>query len=123
MYYTSYYGNMNKIDRTKYTLASISFQKPDFCDENVLDCSFLGPWKDLLDGYKNGTISEKEYAEQYLDNLKRAWPGLSNWFLINNASKDIVFLCYEKPSEFCHRHLLAQFLEEQGFECKELQLD
>ena len=66
MYYTSYFGNMNKIDRTKYTLASISFQKPDFCDENVLDCSFLGPWKDLLDGYKNGTISEKEYADQYL---------------------------------------------------------
>ena len=122
MYYTSYYGNMNKIDRTKYTLASVSFQKPDFCDENVLDCSFLGPWKDLLDGYKNGTISEKEYADQYLDNLKRLWPGLSNWFLIN-APKDIVFLCYEKPSEFCHRHLLAQFLEEQGFECKELQLD
>ena len=123
MYYTSYFGNMNKIDRTKYILASVSFQKPDFCDENVLDCSFLGPWKDLLDDYKNGTISEKEYADQYLDNLKRVWPGLSNWFLINNASKDIVFLCYEKPSEFCHRHLLAQFLEEQGFECKELQLD
>ena len=122
MYYTSYFGNMNKIDRTKYVLASISFQKPDFCDENVLDCSFLGPWKDLLDDYKNGTISEKEYADQYLDNLKRLWPGLSNWFLIN-APKDIVFLCYEKPSEFCHRHLLAQFLEEQGFECKELQLD
>ena len=122
MYYTSYYGNMNKIDRTKYVLASISFQKPDFCDKNVLDCSFLGPWKDLLDGYKNGTISEKEYADQYLDNLKRLWPGLSNWFLIN-APKDIVFLCYEKPSEFCHRHLLAQFLKEQGFECKELQLD
>lgn len=122
MYYTSYYGNMNKIDRTKYILASISFQKPDFCDENVLDCSFLGPWKDLLNDYKNGTISEKEYADQYLDNLKRLWPGLSNWFLIN-APKDIVFLCYEKPSEFCHRHLLAQFLEEQGFECKELPLD
>ena len=122
MYYTSYYGNMNKIDRTKYVLASISFQKPDFCDKNVLDCSFLGPWKDLLYGYKNGTISKKEYADQYLDNLKRLWPGLSNWFLIN-APKDIVFLCYEKPSEFCHRHLLAQFLEEQGFECKELPLD
>ena len=122
MYYTSYYGNMNKIDRKKYVLASISFQKPDFCGKNVLDCSFLDPWKDLLDGYKNGTISEKEYADQYLDNLKRLWPGLSNWFLIN-APKDIVFLCYEKPSEFCHRHLLAQFLEEQGFECKELQLD
>lgn len=121
MYYTSYYAKINKIDRSMYTLAAISYRKPDFCDESVLDCSFLGPWKDLLDGYKNGTISEKEYTDQYLENLRRCWPGISSWFLAN-AAKNIVFLCYEKPSSFCHRHLLAQFLEEQGFDCKELSL-
>lgn len=120
MYYTSYFGKMNKIDRTKYVLASISRQKPYFCDEKVLDCSFLGPWKELLDGYKSGKVSEEEYTRQYLDNLSLCWPAWSNWFLAN-ANRNIVFLCYEKPPKFCHRHLLADFLNEKGYACKELE--
>lgn len=32
---------------------------------------------------------------------------------------NIVLLCYEKPTDFCHRHLVAQWLIENGFECKE----
>ena len=27
--------------------------------------------------------------------------------------KDVVLLCYEKRGDFCHRHLLAKFLEEK----------
>ena len=27
-----------------------------------------------------------------------------------NQYNDIVLLCYEKPTEFCHRHLLANYL-------------
>lgn len=36
-------------------------------------------------------------------------------------SKDyhIVLLCYEKTGEFCHRHLVADWLNKNGVECKE----
>lgn len=33
--------------------------------------------------------------------------------------RDVYFLCYEKPGDFCHRYLLANFLMENGIECRE----
>ena len=31
----------------------------------------------------------------------------------------IALVCYEKPSEFCHRHLVSDWLNAAGFECEE----
>lgn len=36
-----------------------------------------------------------------------------------NCAPHIILLCYEKPTDFCHRHLVAQWLIENGFECQE----
>ena len=33
----------------------------------------------------------------------------------------IALICYEKPSDFCHRHLVADWLNKNGVECKELE--
>lgn len=33
---------------------------------------------------------------------------------------DIALICYEKPSDFCHRHLVAQWLRDNGFGCSEM---
>lgn len=34
------------------------------------------------------------------------------WY--NNKNFDIVLLCYEKPDEFCHRHLVAEWFNRNG---------
>jgi uncharacterized protein (DUF488 family) len=34
--------------------------------------------------------------------------------------KDIVLLCYEKPEDFCHRHIVQEFLNENGFKTSEV---
>ena len=31
----------------------------------------------------------------------------------------IALVCYEKPSDFCHRHLVAEWFRNYGVECKE----
>ena len=44
------------------------------------------------------------------------------WYYHNihrDKDRHIVLLCYEKPDDFCHRHLVAEWLTESGFECKE----
>lgn len=33
-----------------------------------------------------------------------------------------VLLCYEKSGEFCHRHLIAEWLRENNIKCEELTL-
>lgn len=37
----------------------------------------------------------------------------------NNPDWHIALICYEKPEEFCHRHLVAKWLNENGFGCTE----
>ena len=37
----------------------------------------------------------------------------------DSIGKTICLVCYEKPSDFCHRHLVADWLNKNGFECKE----
>jgi len=47
---------------------------------------------------------------------------------ISNGS-DVALCCYEKPMDFCHRHILAKWLTKQTgievkeFEDKKIQLD
>ena len=36
-------------------------------------------------------------------------------------SKDICLICYEKPNDFCHRHLVSNWLNNNGIKCKEWQ--
>lgn len=33
--------------------------------------------------------------------------------------KHICLICYEKPMDFCHRHLVAKWLNDNNFKCKE----
>lgn len=33
--------------------------------------------------------------------------------------KDVALVCYEKPDDFCHRHLVADWLNEAGYDVKE----
>ena len=34
-------------------------------------------------------------------------------------NKSIALICYEKPEDFCHRHLVAKWFSENGVNCKE----
>ena len=40
-----------------------------------------------------------------------------------NYSPEIVLVCYEKPTDFCHRHLVADWLNEYGYDVQELILN
>lgn len=37
----------------------------------------------------------------------------------NVGENDIALICYEKPADFCHRHLVAEWLSQNGFKCEE----
>ena len=37
----------------------------------------------------------------------------------NTSDYHICLVCYEKPSDFSHRHLVADWLNENGFKCEE----
>jgi hypothetical protein len=54
-----------------------------------------------------------EFQKQVL--LKTAKQGLLK------LRDGMVLLCYEKPNQFCHRHLIAEWLRSRGIEAEEWQ--
>lgn len=37
----------------------------------------------------------------------------------NDDKFHLALVCYEKPDDFCHRHLVAEWLSQHGFPCAE----
>jgi len=83
-------------------------------------------WDSCVEPYKKGLITEDMYEERYLHQLDMNGEAILKGVdaLLSHAEKmgrRLVLLCYEKPSDFCHRHILARWLERRGFRVKELE--
>lgn len=68
----------------------------------------LYPPQDLLDNYKRGTISQEEYTRQY---NSRVLATLDPYDVIDILGEDAILLCWEGQEKFCHRRLVAKWLE------------
>lgn len=119
--YTSYYNNWKQLDATrKYVPVRISASAPKgfpFC-ESIPE---VYPTWDLLSRYKQGLIDDSVYTKEYLEQLnavnRQDILARLSQIAQKHQNKDIVLLCWEGKDKFCHRHLLADWLD---CEAKEL---
>jgi len=77
---------------------------------------FLAPPWPLVHGYKDGHISEDSFTVQYKHHLD----GLGKYAVIDleydvkrAGDGNIVYLCWEPYGEFCHRHILVDWMIEK----------
>lgn len=86
---------------------SISRKPPSwFKGEQLL---ILAPTWDMVMGIKKGEIDEEEYTRQYVKILSEIDHDWNRFF---NELKDPTYLlCYESPFDFCHRRILAEWLD------------
>lgn len=71
----------------------------------------LSPSSDLLNRYKAGLIDEETYTKEFNNYLESLDPKEIESDLMELTEGDIgVLLCYEKSTDFCHRHLVAKWL-------------
>ena len=112
--FTSYYANINKI-RDKYPdykFISISIYPPKGITVDYHE-PLLAPSNDILFSYKDNPNEElyvKDFNELHqIEDYKNALINISN-----NVGKgqNIVLLCYEIPTDFCHRHIVSSKLKE-----------
>jgi uncharacterized protein YeaO (DUF488 family) len=69
----------------------------------------LAPSKILLKAWNYHELTEEEYTERfYQENLSKTTPEK----VLKDLGEEAVLLCYEKPGQFCHRRLVAGWLEE-----------
>ena len=70
----------------------------------------LAPTWAIVKDYKDKRTNIKQYTTQYLDLLQ------SRNVSPLKVAEDLhgrIMLCYEKPTDFCHRHLVAFWLEHE----------
>jgi uncharacterized protein YeaO (DUF488 family) len=105
----SFFAYNNRDDYYRVSIAN-SYPKGMMVD---YEWNMVKPGWDLVKTYKDGDISVQEYAIGY-HHLLRGDINLLGVSLDGirhlAGSKPIVFLCWEREGEFCHRHLLMDFL-------------
>lgn len=118
--YTSYFANLKNLEKEDIFPIGICCYPPKWF--NGPNLGAIAPTPDILEKCKS---SHAEYEKRYKTEVLSIFKDIN--ILINRISyisggKDVALCCYEKPSDFCHRHIVAKWLEEQtGIEVKEFE--
>lgn len=92
----------------------IAYKRPHFWQG--LMYTALGPSEQLLHAYKAGRVNERGYTRQFVAQLDKLDADIIVQDLARLAgSETFTLVCYEKPSSFCHRHLVARWLARYGY--------
>ena len=115
--YTSYFANLRNLPSDVYPI-SIARKTPKWF--TGLSIKVLAPSFRLLNQYHSDGDTDrytKDYNDEVLTFLYA--PKLVQFLNVRSGGKDVVLLCYEAPDKFCHRHLVSDWLNRNGFKCQE----
>lgn len=113
MIYTGYYAKLNSYKNLGLEPIAISGKRPDFYEG--LYYPDFAPRYWMYQKWKNKEITNEGYAQEYkayLDTLDKEEIMKDFEPYMNDPKKHVILLCYEKPHDFCHRHVLAEWLFE-----------
>lgn len=119
--YVSYYGSRS-IPEDAFTV-QISTSRPKGFDVDVEFESVYPDYRTMVGPHRDGKIDDAGYSDLYRRNVlernrEKILAGVGR-IREMAGGRDVYFLCYEKPGDFCHRYLLNNFLVENGIDCQE----
>lgn len=123
MIYTSYLAKLKELENHNIIPISICGKAPDWY--RGLQYKKLAPKYGFFMEWKknhNNDYYIEHFQAEVLDGLNATDVILDFSKMVhsfNVGESDIALICYEKPSDFCHRHLVAEWLKKNGFECEE----
>lgn len=114
--YTSYFVKAATLRQAAIVPIGIALWPPRFF--RGVSMSQVAPRRYML----NDQLTDEEYISMYRNDVLRLVDAQSFVRQLEEAGHgmDVALCCFEKPDDFCHRHILAQWLTEQtGIEVKE----
>lgn len=125
MIYTSYFANVKKLDGICYAVSGLI---PSFYNDlmnfnpNVYKRYIdFAPKKYWWQQWKSGKLNNDQFVKLYQETVLNQIDINDVLKQFNQHNKDIFLLCYQKPNDFCHRHLICQWLNKNNVECKQFQ--
>jgi uncharacterized protein YeaO (DUF488 family) len=85
--------------------------------------SFFNEWKNGTEHKGDNDYYIQHFNNEVLDKLSilQVIEDLQKFASTKDTDK-IILLCYEKPGDFCHRHLVADWLTKNGLKTIELKI-
>lgn len=121
--YTGYFAKLKKYQEAGLVPVSIALKSPDWY--HGLEYKQLAPNWDILSSWKSGEHKcdvdyyTKHFEDDVLDSIYFQ-KVLNELEELTKVKQDkIILLCYEKSSDFCHRHIVAEWLGKDGISCAE----
>lgn len=121
--YTSYYAKIKQLEEHGFNdFIAVSGYIPDFykkkmeTDNRYRRIIELSPKKEWFFDWKKGKFDNNKYIELYYETVLNK---LDFNEIIKQLKDNSVLLCYEKSGDFCHRYLIADWLNKNGINCKE----
>lgn len=117
MIYTSYFAKLRSLPKNIVPIAICS-KVPDWYDglhyrKLAPDYNSFMEWKRSHDDGK----FIKNYADNVLFQLNQ--DDVIKELTVLAQGQDIALICYESPTNFCHRHIAAEWLSLSGYKVKE----
>ena len=116
MIYTTYFANLKKLP-ANITPVSICAKAPEWYHGWQYKAlapkyGFFMRWKETHDNDYyvrcfNAEVLDTLFCEKVLQDFSVISTG------------DIALVCYEKPTDFCHRHLVSAWFRKHGIPCQE----
>jgi len=116
MIYTSYFGQMKNFPEDAIPIAICggipNWYEGAWYKKLAPKWKFFSEWKENHDN----DFYIEHFQEEVLDQLSPGQVLLDLSQIANKRTysgkptRDIILLCYEKPGEFCHRHLVADWI-------------
>lgn len=110
--YTLQMSKWRTVPNSEFTLIDVTIKSPnDQCRR-----LFAPPSSKLVYDVKAGNITTGEYSIVYLEHLRRtSIEYYQQWLdFVKHGPDKVILMCYCSPGSFCHRHLLADYLERFG---------
>ncbi len=124
--HTGYFAKLKYYEEQGLIPISICGKAPDWYEG--LQFKRLAPKWSFFNEWKNGSHKgDNEYYIQHFNDevLKNKNPSEIEQELKTLAkqrtSDKIILLCYEKPGDFCHRHLVSEWFNQNGIFCQEFE--
>lgn len=135
MIYTTYFANLKNLNR--YTSCPIAICGKSPASYHGLEYKKLAPkywffkeWKKTHDNdfyikYFNEEVLNQTSLAAVMEDLRQLLNNIYNldigkvnkWW--EHVPFDIYLVCYEKPGDFCHRHLVADWMIKGGINVQE----
>ena len=117
MIYTSYFSSKKyKLEDGVSIARYCKFWKGISYNKLIPPDYLINWWKSLSPEEQQSVSNREQYRCAYVNRVLAQLD-------VHEIVKDLdnkVLLCFEKSTDFCHRHIVSQWLQNNGYGCEEL---